>query len=308
MERASVVLPDWRGPTRATAGYRSSRPCSRGATLLGITVLHITSLFAICKTLPCEVANGTVGPLWSPPRWSGCSSPSPRRSRVWRGRRAASASAWPWSRGSSSFTMDRSGPGARGAGAGPRSSSACRSRPRRTGGGARRGNGAGDREHDAERRPTADLALHRDLAGHRLHDPVADVEPQARPPPDLLGREEGIEDPLADLGRDPAPRVPDLHRHPIRALPAGDDPDLVLRGPALRDGLRRVDEQVQEHLPQARLVGLDLGYPGVVLHQPRAIADLARGDVHRQIEGPLQIDRRQPIPAVRERLEVAQDR
>ena len=51
-----------------------------------------------------------------------------------------------------------------------------------------------------------------------------------------------------------------------------------------RDRVRGVQQQVQEHLPEARFVGLDHRRVAVVLHQAGAVPDLVPGDVDRRIQ------------------------
>src|SRR4029078_804682 len=78
--------------------------------------------------------------------------------------------------------------------------------------------------------------------------------------------------------------VADLdHRVPTAVGPRADA-DLVPLRLALGDRVRRVQQQVQEDLPQARLVALDHRRVAVVLHQPGAVPDLVPGDVDRRIQ------------------------
>ena len=70
------------------------------------------------------------------------------------------------------------------------------------------GRGAG-RQADAEGRPLADPALDLDAPPVAVDDPVHDRQPQSRPLPHVLGREERVEDPRENLGRNPGAVVPD---------------------------------------------------------------------------------------------------
>ena len=89
---------------------------------------------------------------------------------------------------------------------------------------------------------------------------------------------------------------------------AGADPDLVALRLALGDGVRGVQQQVQEHLAEPRLVRLDHRRIAVVLHQPRPVADLVPGDVDRGIEHPPQRHRTALVlVAAREHPQVAHD-
>ena len=88
----------------------------------------------------------------------------------------------------------------------------------------------------------------------------------------------------------------------------GADADLVALGLALGDGLRGVEEQVQEHLAEARLVAVDQRHVAVVLHQARAVADLVPGHVDRRVEHAAHDHRpARLLVAAREDLEVAHD-
>jgi hypothetical protein len=91
----------------------------------------------------------------------------------------------------------------------------------------------------------------------------------ARAAPDFLGREERVEHPLARVVRDAAAGVRDRDRHLVAGAP-GSHPD---RAPlaAVGDRVRRIDQHIDEHLPdlavvggdrrQVAEVGLDVGHP-----------------------------------------------
>ena len=57
-------------------------------------------------------------------------------------------------------------------------------------------------------------------------------------------------------GGNARPGVVDLHRAPRRPLPPGHHADLMLVAVALGDGLGRVDDEVEEDLPQPRLAAV----------------------------------------------------
>src|SRR5258706_466485 len=71
-----------------------------------------------------------------------------------------------------------------------------------------------------------------------------------------------------------------------------------------------VDEKVQEDLAEAGIVPeRDRGRLGIVLHQPRAVADLVPRHVRRRVQHLVHVDRTGlEVLRLRERLEVAHDR
>ena len=91
--------------------------------------------------------------------------------------------------------------------------------------------------------------------------------------------------------RDPHPAVAHLdHGAAVCVGPRGH-PDLVALRLPLGDGVRGIEQQVQEHLAEPRLVPLDHRRVAVVLHQAGAVPDLVPGDVDRRIEHPPDGDR-----------------
>ena len=161
----------------------------------------------------------------------------------------------------------------------------------------RRHVGRGDGQRDAEGRALLLLALDRDRAAHQLHEALRDGEAEAgaaeaarRRGVDLAERREEHVHPV---GRDPDARVADGELDLVRAA-AGrrgvhEHHDLAALGE-----LDRVREQVQEHLPQARLVADDPGRRVVVdeaaelellLPRPR------RDDVERSFDAVAQVER-----------------
>ena len=72
--------------------------------------------------------------------------------------------------------------------------------------------------------------------------------------------------------------------------------------------MRRVEQQVQEHLAEARFVALDHRHVAVVLHQAGAVPDLVPGDVDRRIQHPAQRDRAALVfVAAREHPQITDD-
>jgi len=147
------------------------------------------------------------------------------------------------------------------------------------------------RQRHAKRGALAGRALDRDLAAQLADDAVTDRQPQPGPDADRLGGEEGIEDARLDLGGDAVSGIADLDGDPTASRGARDQADLVLVGAALRDGLRGVDDQVDEHLAQARLVGDDRRHRLPVLDQARVVADLVARQPRRRIQQALYVDR-----------------
>ena len=108
---------------------------------------------------------------------------------------------------------------------------------------------------DDERRAEAGTAFGGQAPSVTLHDAVADREPEPRPLPNRLRREERLEDAGQGVGRDPGSGVRDGHSHPslVGVEANGDTP---LR--AARERLLGIEHEVQEHL-------LELG--GVPAHE-----------------------------------------
>ncbi len=102
--------------------------------------------------------------------------------------------------------------------------------------------GLGDRQRDAKLR-AARLRLDRDLAVVVLDEPADDVEAEARTLPRRLGREERIEDPVADLGGNAGSVVGDPHDDRAGLAPGRD-----LDPARLGDGVERVVDQVPPDL------------------------------------------------------------
>ena len=87
-----------------------------------------------------------------------------------------------------------------------------------------------------------------------------------------------------------------------------DDADLVRVRVPLGDGLRRVHEQVEEHLAEARLVRVDRRHVGEALHEARAVPDLVPRHLHRALGDAADVGHASLLDvALRERQEVAHD-
>ncbi len=169
--------------------------------------------------------------------------------------------------------------------------------------------GARGRQQHAHRRALAPHALDLDLAVEAPHDAVADREAEARPYADRLRREERVEDAGQVLGRDARARVAHLDEDAARVVRVRDDADDVVLGVALGDGLRGVDDEVEEDLPEARLVGVDGRHVAELLDEPGAVPDLVPGHAQRGLEHVLDLHGAPPllVGRAREDPEVADD-
>jgi hypothetical protein len=137
---------------------------------------------------------------------------------------------------------------------------------------------------------------------------VAERQPEARAFVQRLGGEEGSKMRGRWFGLDPGARVADLDDRAPLGVGVPGDADLVVRGGARRDRLGGVDEQVQKHLSEARLVGPDRRQRVVVLHEPRPVADLVRDQRDRRVQRSPRIDDAHGlVVGPGERLETAHD-
>ena len=140
-----------------------------------------------------------------------------------------------------------------------------------------------ERQRDAEGRAVADLALERELAAVGADDALGDRQAESRAP--LAGREEELEDPLADLlagCRRRCPRTSSSTRGPSRRR-AQDH----ARRPAGALGRReRVLQQVEEQLLELLFVHPDGGSRRLVrdLEDRAAQRELARHDGPRALQ------------------------
>src|SRR5262249_24164820 len=139
-------------------------------------------------------------------------------------------------------------------------------------------------EPDAEHAALTWLALDRDLAAQRRDDVLAYPEPE--PGPDLrrLGGEERGEKSVEEVGRHAAAGVADLDHDAAGIVAPGHDPDLVLVSVALGDGLGGVDDEVEEDLAEACLVGVDRVDRVVLLDEACAAPDLVARQPRREVE------------------------
>ena len=116
-----------------------------------------------------------------------------------------------------------------------------------------------DRQPHPKRGSGARLGVALDLAAVAVDHYIADDrEALAGSLTDVLGREERLEDPLADLGRHAAAIVFDLDDNvlPLGPGPRGDQPDRVAFAARVGDRVAGVDDQVEQDL--ANLVGQNL--------------------------------------------------
>ena len=103
-----------------------------------------------------------------------------------------------------------------------------------------------------------------------LHnDFVANGKSLAGALPNLLGREERVEDAVASVQGDPRPVVLDFDLHILVDF-SGTDDELSAKTRSLRrgvtDGVRGVDDQIQEHLIQLIAVAFDAGRYESITH------------------------------------------
>ena len=104
-----------------------------------------------------------------------------------------------------------------------------------------------DRQIEREARAAPRRAVDEDASAVGTHDLVREVQAEAGALADVLGREERIEDVVADLGRDAAAGVTDHQPHaPAPRVQLGADRQPVLGGPL--HGVAGVDDQVQQYL------------------------------------------------------------
>ena len=113
---------------------------------------------------------------------------------------------------------------------------------------------------------------------------MRDREPEPGPDAHCLGREEGVEHAPDDVCGDAGASVSYLHHRATLGIGGRREGDLVRAGVAFRDRLRGIQEQVDEHLTEARLVGHDGRSLAIGLHQPRAVPDLVGRHVDRELQ------------------------
>src|SRR5579884_3329725 len=157
-----------------------------------------------------------------------------------------------------------------------------------------------DRQEDAEGGSFVERALHLDLPPVLLDNAVGDRQSQPRPLPHRLRREERIEDLLDVLRRNPASGVLDLHHNPL-PLHSAANPDL----PPLSYRLRRIHQNIHEHLIDLLGVADDLGDLSERFDHLRLVLQLVPDDVQRALD-PLIHAKAHPLRLihVREFLEV----
>src|SRR5581483_3580805 len=157
--------------------------------------------------------------------------------------------------------------------------------------------------------PTLERALDRDLAVERRDDAVADPESEPRSDADGLAGHERVEYPPDQFGGNPGSVVAhdDLDA-PVSEL-ARADVDLVALPVTLGNRLRRVHQQIQKHLPEARLVAHDGVTRAVALGELRAVLDLVPRQVDRAVHHPPDVHEIPSLDgaAARKRLQIVHD-
>ena len=165
------------------------------------------------------------------------------------------------------------------------------------------------RKEDPEGRPLSGDAFHLDLAAQRLDDGLTDRESQTGADAKRLGGEEWVEDPALRFGSHSLSRVFHGNDRAPHLVGRGLDEDAIRFRIAVGNGLRRVDQQIEEDLAEARFVGENPRCGVELLHQPPAVTDLVEGHVDRRLQHPLEVhgaDRFFVSPG--EHLQVSNDR
>src|ERR1700730_5848948 len=115
-----------------------------------------------------------------------------------------------------------------------------------------------DRQRYTKHRPLPHFALDRQLPAHVGHDAMANGEAEPGADAYRFRRKECIEDPADDLRWDPCSGASDLDDDTLAREP-GRHANLIVLRAALLHRLRGVHDEVEEHLPEACLVGVDAG-------------------------------------------------
>ena len=164
------------------------------------------------------------------------------------------------------------------------------------------------RKDEAEERPLSELALHFDHTADLRDDPMADGQSEPRSHADGLRCEEWVEDPAQDGRGYPWPVVGHLH-HDAPVCGCGRrDAKLVPIGVALGHRLSGVDDEVEDHLSQPRLVRAHRRNVLEIPNDPSAVSDLVPGHSYRRLDHTLDVDRaRLLVVRPGEELDVAYD-
>ena len=169
------------------------------------------------------------------------------------------------------------------------------------------GTGSEAGRQDPEGRALAGPAVDGELAAERADDAERDGQAEARADAARLGREEGVEDAGHDLGRDAGAVVLDLDDDEPALVEAADADDVALRG-RLVEGLGRVEDDVEEDLPEPGLVGAHGLRRAEVTLDARAVLDLVAQHRQGRLDRDVDVERgRAVVVDVRERSEIAHD-
>ena len=172
---------------------------------------------------------------------------------------------------------------------------------------ARRRHHRGGGNAHAERRPLPRPVVDVDLAAQAAHDAERDRQAEPGPHPARFGREERLEDARHRLGRDARAVVRHLDDHVVAVVEAAHA-DQVTLDVRLVQRLRRVRDQVQEHLSQPGGAGPHRPGGAQVVLDARAVLELVAQHRQRGFDRGVDVDGHvHVLVGVRERSEIAHD-
>ena len=172
---------------------------------------------------------------------------------------------------------------------------------------ARRRHHRGGGNAHAERRPLPRPAVDVHLAAQAAHDAERDRQAEPGAHPARLGREERLEDARRRLGRDARPVVRHLDDDVVAVVEAAHA-DQVALDVRLLQRLRRVRDQVQEHLSQPGGAGQHRPGRAQVLLDARAVLELVAQHRQRRFDRGVDADGNVDVlVGVRERSQIAHD-
>ena len=151
------------------------------------------------------------------------------------------------------------------------------------------------------------MAFNVDFPFQRRHDAVDNGQAKTGSLAGRFGGEERIEDAWQDVVWDAHAAILDLNNRTARPVGGGGDSDLVVGHIAFRYGLGSIDEQVEEYLGHARLVGVYHWRLAVLAHDLGAVLDLVARHAQCGFHDGTDVDRPDPLaPAASgERAQVA---
>src|SRR5690606_1831701 len=135
-------------------------------------------------------------------------------------------------------------------------------------------------QHHSKRCPAADLAFDKNLPTHPRDNGVTNGKAEACPDSNGLRREEWVKNALGHLNRDTLSCIRNLDHSSAVCVSGSTQANLMSRSIALGDRLSFIDEQVNENLSETCFVCIDERDLLVVLHEPRAMADLVESHIN----------------------------